>query len=199
MTFTDRLVLWFHVAFVIFTIGPVTLATMSSPRAIRKGNLAVLRYLSWITRIFGAGTLGVLAFGMVLGQSLKDLGKVWLTVSITLFAVALVLLLLIMRDQRRAMSALELAAKDARATAGAQPVAGGAGSGDSGAADEAPPADGEPAATAPSAATAPPAGATSSPGAHVASVERGRIASMAGVVSLLWLAILVLMVWNGSS
>jgi hypothetical protein len=30
----------------------------------------------------------------------------------------------------------------------------------------------------------------------VASVERGRIASMAGVVSLIWLVILVLMVWN---
>ncbi len=197
MTFTDRLVLWFHVAFVIFTIGPVTLATMSSPRAIRKGNLAVLRYLSWITRIFGAGTLGVLAFGMVLGQSLKDLGKVWLTVSITLFAVALVLLLLIMRDQRRAINALELAAKDARATAGAQPVAVGVSAGDSGSADEAPPAGGEPAATAPPEATPP--GTPSSRAAHIATVERGRIASMAGVVSLLWLAILVLMVWNGGS
>jgi hypothetical protein len=27
-------------------------------------------------------------------------------------------------------------------------------------------------------------------------VERGRIASLAGVVSLIWLVILVLMVWN---
>jgi hypothetical protein len=31
MSFTDRLVLWLHVAFVIFTIGPVTLAIMSTP------------------------------------------------------------------------------------------------------------------------------------------------------------------------
>jgi hypothetical protein len=31
---------------------------------------------------------------------------------------------------------------------------------------------------------------------HIANVERGRIASMTGVVSLIWLAILVLMVWN---
>jgi hypothetical protein len=30
----------------------------------------------------------------------------------------------------------------------------------------------------------------------VATVERGRIASLAGVVSLIWLVILVLMVWN---
>ena len=31
---------------------------------------------------------------------------------------------------------------------------------------------------------------------HVATVERGRIASLAGVVSLIWLVILVLMVWR---
>jgi hypothetical protein len=31
---------------------------------------------------------------------------------------------------------------------------------------------------------------------HVAAVERGRIASMGGVVSLIWLVTLVLMVWN---
>ncbi len=31
---------------------------------------------------------------------------------------------------------------------------------------------------------------------HVATVERGRIASLAGVVSLIWLVILVLMVWK---
>jgi hypothetical protein len=31
---------------------------------------------------------------------------------------------------------------------------------------------------------------------HLASVERGRIASLAGIVTLIWLVILVLMVWN---
>ena len=31
---------------------------------------------------------------------------------------------------------------------------------------------------------------------HIANVERGRIVSMGGVVSLIWLVILVLMVWN---
>jgi hypothetical protein len=31
----------------------------------------------------------------------------------------------------------------------------------------------------------------------IAAVERGRIASMSGVTALIWLAILVLMVWNG--
>ncbi len=33
MSAIERLVLWLHVAFVIFTIGPVTIAIMSSPRA----------------------------------------------------------------------------------------------------------------------------------------------------------------------
>lgn len=28
-------------------------------------------------------------------------------------------------------------------------------------------------------------------------IERGRIASLSGVVGLIWLAVIVLMVWNG--
>ena len=30
-----------------------------------------------------------------------------------------------------------------------------------------------------------------------AAIERGRIASMSGIVGLIWLAVIVLMVWNG--
>src|SRR5690349_20082670 len=41
MSAIERLVLWLHVAFVIFTIGPVTIAIMSSPRAIRTRNVVV--------------------------------------------------------------------------------------------------------------------------------------------------------------
>src|SRR6266702_2191152 len=103
MSFTDRLMLWFHVAFVIFTIGPVTIAVMSTPRYIRTRNVAVLRYLLRLTRIFGVASLGVLAFGIGLGQSLSELSKGWLTVSLTLFVVSLVLLVLIMRDPGRAL------------------------------------------------------------------------------------------------
>ena len=32
--------------------------------------------------------------------------------------------------------------------------------------------------------------------AGVATVERGRVASLAGIVTLMWLVILVLMIWN---
>jgi hypothetical protein len=195
MSFTERLVLWFHIAFVIFTIGPVTIATMSSPRAIRNRNAVVLRHHLRMTRIFTAAALGVLVFGIVAGQQLNDLGKAWLSASMTLFVVALVLLVLIMRDQRRAAAALEAAAKEEPAippaTTGGQTAVAGQGTGDQdlsdpgttgGAEGEASP--GQPATTA--AATQ----------AQIANVERGRIASMAGVVSLIWLAILVLMVWN---
>jgi hypothetical protein len=191
MSFTDRLMVYLHVTFAIFAIGPVTIATMSSPRYIRTRNVVVLRYLLRITRIFGAVSLGVLIFGIAAGQALNKLGSAWLTVSMTLFVVALVLLVLIMRDQRRAITALEAAGGSAAAGVSAQ-APGEAGQ----------PATGESEQPAPAAGTTTPAGhgqAAADTGAATgpaASVERGRIASMAGFVSLIWLAILVLMIWN---
>ena len=205
MSFTDRLLLWFHIGFVIFAIGPVTIATMSTPRYIRARNVGVLRYLSRMTRIFGAASLGVLLFGIIAGQSLHEMTKTWITASMTLFVVALVLLVLIMRDQHKAIIAVEASlAAGSGSTAVAAPAAGApaAGPGGAGAAGtpggaeptaadvEPAPAEREPAPAATATATA-----TAAP-AHVATVERGRIASLAGVVSLIWLVILVLMVWN---
>src|SRR6266705_3148063 len=35
MSFTDRLVLWLHIGFAIFALGPVTVAILSTPRYIR--------------------------------------------------------------------------------------------------------------------------------------------------------------------
>jgi hypothetical protein len=187
MSFTDRLLLWFHIAFVIFAIGPVTIATMSTPRYIRARNVGVLRYLSRMTRIFGAATLGVLLFGIIAGQSLHDMTKTWVTASMTLFVVALVLLVLIMRDQHKAIVAVEgsLEADTVAPAQAGSPVSPGA---------ELTAADVEPAPaetqTATATATAPAARG------HAATVERGRIASLAGVVSIIWLVILVLMVWR---
>ena len=91
-SFPDRLWIWLHVAFVIFTIGPVTIAILSTPRYIRTRNVAVLRYLLRTTRIFGVASLGVLAFGIVAAQSLDKLGSSWITTAETLFVVSLVLL-----------------------------------------------------------------------------------------------------------
>jgi hypothetical protein len=197
MSFTDRLLLWFHIGFVIFAIGPVTIATMSTPRYIRARNVGVLRYLSRMTRIFGAATLGVLLFGIIEGQSLHDMSRTWVTASMTLFVVALVLLLLIMRDQHKAIAAVEsslAAAPEAAAAAAVAAPAASAPAAESASAGAAVPPGTEPTAAdvepAPEAATA-----TAAP-LHVATVERGRIASLAGVVSLIWLVILVLMVWK---
>ena len=174
MSFTDRLLLWFHIGFVIFTIGPVTIATLSTPRYIRTRNVVVLRYLARMTRIFG-----VLLFGIIAGQSLHDMTKAWVTVSMTLFVVALVILLLIMRDQHRAIVALEGVEIPVISTAAGQPAA----PDPTGAGDDEP---------GPPEPPSPP----HEKGAALATVERGRIASLSGVVSLIWLAILVLMVWN---
>jgi hypothetical protein len=176
MSFTDRLVLWLHIAFAIFTIGPVTVATMSTPRYIRKRNLVIVRYLYRTTRIFAVISLGVLIAGGVLASQLHDFSKPWLTASLTLFVVAIALLVLIMRDQHRAIAALEEAEETAA---------------------EAAEAAGPPAAEAderPESAPLPGGPAEEEPQAHL---ERGRIASLGGVVSVIWLVILVLMVWNG--
>jgi hypothetical protein len=179
-SFTDRLIIWLHVAFVIFTIGPVTIAILSTPRYIRTRNVAVLRYMLRTTRIFGTASLGVLAFGIAAAQSLHKLNAAWITTAMTLFVVSLVLLVLIMRDQRRAIVKLETASEhEALATANTPPAAPAPTSEEG--PEDAPDARAIPAGTPAQAAT---------------SVERGRIASLAGIVTLMWLVILVLMVWN---
>src|SRR5260370_6187000 len=101
MSFTDRLVVWLHIGFAIFRIGPVTVAIMSTPRYVRTRNLIVVRYLYRLTRVFTLMSLGVLIFGLVVAQQKKDFSKPWLTASMTLFVVAIVLLVLIIRDQHR--------------------------------------------------------------------------------------------------
>lgn len=206
MSFTDRLVLWLHIGFAIFTVGPVALAISSTPRYIRRRDVPVLRYLSRITIIFTIGSLLVLVFGIILGQLDHDFSHPWLTASMTLFVVALALLVLIIRDQRRAVKAL--------APGSFTPTEPSGGGSESAGTNDAPETD--PAAvgagTGPAraaGAAAGPGAAVSSPGeaaqsvaggatlaADIASVEGGRIAAMGGVVNLIWLVILVLMVWQ---
>lgn len=174
MSFADRLVLWLHIAVAIFTIGPVALAISSTPRSIRHRDIPVLRYLTRITLIFTAASLLVLVFGIVLGNIVHAFSRPWLTVSMTLFVVAIVLLVLIIRDQRKAIRALAELASGEGAAAGAD---------DQDATESGPDGDDG-------------AHQAAADAAHIASVERGRIAALGGVVNLLWLAILVLMVWR---
>ncbi len=192
MSFTDRLVLWLHIGFAIFTVGPVALAISSTPRYIRRRDVPVLRYLSRITMVFTIGSLLVLVFGVVLGQLDHDFSHPWLTAAMTLFVVAFVLLVLIIRDQRRAIRALAPSPASA-GTGAAESATSSAVDAESGAAG---------AGTDPAAAQAG-SGESSGAAAHaatlvadVAAFERGRVTAMGGVVNLIWLVILVLMVWQ---
>jgi hypothetical protein len=190
MSFTDRLVLWLHIGFAIFTIGPVALAISSTPRYIRRRDVAVLRYLTRITVLFTFGSLLVLVLGIVLGQLDHDFAHPWLTAAMTLFVVAIVLLVLIIRDQRRATRALTEAAGPGGGALAARSLDR-VGAGD----PAGPPAElGSAGADAEGVAQLAADGATLA--ADVATVERGRIAAMGGVVNLIWLVILVLMVWQ---
>ncbi|WP_055480559.1 hypothetical protein [Sphaerimonospora mesophila] len=104
MSFSSNLLLWLHVGFAIFALGPLTAVTSVTPRYIRARDVNVLRYLNRSTRLFGLLTLGVFLFGMLLGGG--ALGRPYLSASMTLFIVAGALLMIIERDQRTAIQAL---------------------------------------------------------------------------------------------
>jgi hypothetical protein len=201
MSFADHAILWLHVTAAVFTIGPGTAAIMSTPRFIRKRNPVIVGYLLRTTRIYSFGTLFTLAFGIILTAMTHKFSQWWISVSLTLFVVAFVLLLLIMRDQRKALSALDRAA----GAAVADGVEDSAHVADPGAALEAGPADGTEQALAeadrPATGGAQPAGTGTQRTAAqadrlIAAVERGRIVSLGGVTALIWLVILVLMAWH---
>ncbi len=101
-------VLFLHVAASIFLIGPLTVATSVSPRYIRLGaeGLPVLRFLHQTTRIYGGASVLVFLLGLWLGSTGDNhLSQPWLTVSMTLFIVALGLVFgLVYRDQARAVA-----------------------------------------------------------------------------------------------
>jgi Ca2+/Na+ antiporter len=202
MSFADHAILWLHVSAAVFTIGPGTAAIMSTPRFIRKRNPVIVGYLLRTTRIYSLGTLLTLVFGVILTVMTHKFSQWWISVSLTLFVVAFVLLLLIMRDQRKALSALDRAVGAAVAD-GVEESARSAGSGaatvEADAADDARPpvTEGDRPALG---GAQPAAGATRLAAAEAdrmtAAVERGRITSLGGVTALIWLVILVLMAWH---
>lgn len=107
MTFGDRVLLYAHVALVIFTVGPVTAAIMVVPRHIKANEQQAIRGQLRITRIYGAGTLLAAIVGTVLAAVRHEMSKPWVIISMTLYVVALVLILLIMREQHRAIAGLD--------------------------------------------------------------------------------------------
>lgn len=181
MTFSQHLVLWLHLVFVVFALGPIALAIMSTPRYIRHRDIKVLRYLSRITLIFTIISVGVLIAGMALAQMLSEAAKPWVIVSATLYVVSLLLLALVIRGQRRAIRALEADEEEAGSDWAAP---------EQGTASDPTPADSTP--------DSPTSGGQATADSHVASVERGQIAMLAGLTTVIWLVILGLMVWGGS-
>ena len=191
MSFADHAILWLHVTAAVFTIGPGTAAIMSTPRFIRKRNIGVVGYLFRTTRIYSFATLLTLIFGLVLTGMTHKFNQWWISVSLTLFVVAFVLLMLVLRDQRKALAALEAADQAGGQvdvlTAAAMAAAGEATS-RSADPEESPAEAGAPTTAGPAAAVG--------RDLLVAAVERGRIASIGGLTALIWLVILVLMAWH---
>lgn len=183
MSFADHVILWLHVTAAVFTIGPVTAAIMSTPRYVRKRDTAVVGYLLRTTRIYCFAALLTLIFGLILTGMTHRFNQWWISVSLTLFVVAFVLLVLVMRDQGRAFNALAAADRASGTTAdvgeaASRSAASGAAPAETGAANVGQPAP------------------TVADDLRVAAVERGRIASIGGLTGLIWLVILVLMAWH---
>jgi hypothetical protein len=173
MSFADHAILWLHVTAAVFTIGPGTAAIMSTPRYIRKHNPVVVGYLFRTTRIYSFAALLTLIFGLILTGMTHKFSQWWISASLTLFVVAFVLLMIILRDQRRALTALD-AAEGAAVADAVDDSAHGDVTG--------------------AAVGGKPAAATVAD--HRAAVERGRIASLGGLTALIWLVILIFMVWH---
>ena len=205
MSFADHAVLWLHLVAAIFTIGPGTAAIMSTPRYIRRQNTVLVGYLYRTTRIYSIAALLTLIFGAVLAGMTHKFSQWWISVSLTLFVVAFVLLILIIRDQRTALTALTTADDTVAAERGevarAADVA--RASAETARAPEATPegqqteaAGGEQPATTVASDERPSLTTDPSTGLRLAAVERGRIAMMGGITAVIWLVILVLMVWH---
>jgi len=203
MSFADHAVLWLHLVAAVFTIGPGTAAIMSTPRYIRRQNTVLVGYLYRSTRIYSIAALLTLIFGAVLAGMTHKFSQWWISVSLTLFVVAFVLLMLIIRDQRTALTALTTA--DDTVAAGRGDVApsaevaspsGGAAQAPEAAAEgqQTAAAGGEQAATAVASDVRPAMTTDPRTGLRLAAVERGRIAMMGGITAVIWLVILVLMV-----
>ncbi len=186
MSFGDHVILWLHVTAAVFTIGPGTAAIMSTPRYIRKRNAVVVGYLFRTTRIYSFAALLTLIFGLILTGMTHKFSQWWISASLTLFVVAFVLLMIILRDQRKALRALGAAEGVAVTDAVDESVR---------------PAAATDAARAAAGSAQPTAGAGRPAAAaagdhHRAAVERGRIASLGGLTALIWLVILIFMVWH---
>ncbi len=82
-----------HVAFAILLVGPLLLAPFLGIRGIRRRDVDEVRQATRWTAVFGLGTLVVALFGVATAATSKEytLHTTWITVSMTLYVVALLL------------------------------------------------------------------------------------------------------------
>ncbi len=109
-----------HIAAAIFLIGPLTFATSISARLIRQGEEGgkVLRWAHRTTQFYGLGTLLVGVLGVALVRGKITFNQFWVSASLTLFVVSLLLVFAIIeRDQRAAIRRRE-AGEDSPVQAG---------------------------------------------------------------------------------
>lgn len=180
-----KLFLALHVLLAIFLIGPLAMIPMTALRSIRGRDARQLHGAARQTMIYGLASILVFLLGFaVVGTEPSDhkisLGAPWLTISMTLYVIALVLVLVVLVPSlRRAARLIDKGVLDTKsALAGATKPAVAGEEGD-------PATEVEPTLT----ATA----------ADLASKERldalyGRTAGIAGLVALLFAVIIVLMV-----
>ena len=90
-----KLLLSIHVLAAIVAIGPVTVAASMFPAAARRGDVATLRTLHRICRVYAALGVVVPVFGLATATSLGVLTDAWLLVSIALTVAAAGLLALL--------------------------------------------------------------------------------------------------------
>jgi len=107
-----------HVLAAIIAVGPVTVAASMFPAATRRAlaapgqerEVAVLRTLHRVCRVYAAIGIAVPAFGLATGSSLGVLGDPWLVVSMVLTALAAAtLVLLILPRQTEVLDAVTAA------------------------------------------------------------------------------------------
>jgi uncharacterized membrane protein len=169
-----------HVIAAVFLIGPLVLVPMTGLRAIRVGDLGAVRTAARHTTLYGLLSLLVFALGAAVVPTEPEhynFGTPWVTISMTLFIVALALVLGVAAPAlTKAASLLEARTAPTPPTAAPAPTTGDAG--DAGAEPATATATGDPAPlTNPQLDTA-----------------RGRVAASSGVASLLLVVITVFMV-----
>ena len=171
-----RAVLVIHVVLAIFLIGPLVAAANQVARELRGGSVDTVRLLTRTVTIYGWASLlvGIVGFGLVRDRFSFSDG--WLIASIVLFVVASVLVLALLVPMLRRATAGTAAR--AAGTAAGTAIGTAAGAATGGAAG---------------AATGGEAGAATG-GGTAASAPRA--AAIAGVASLCYVAIAVLMTWK---